>query len=431
MVEGHFLVFTDLIGSCSDETLPCSQRQANLSSTLFTREEKKKSSFSLSNTVELRIRSAAEGREPSDLIDDDPIDTLNATCSTKSAVESRDHIATASISYCSSVKGDVVNVTPSNQVFLFGGFELIASINSVQVFVTRAGRTSDPGVKQAEEEYLTSCKGIPARDLPPLEQESQTIRTGSQASDTDTNSWFKFVLASPGGAKPVYSVRLEFLLPPTDQNAIIRTLKVKCRLNDAGPTSSGTTFQHSYTTTQPPEMENPTIGIQNLDNLASMMAIMGNTSSMSSTSQPQNAERVVPRLFTGMGDTSNLTSLMATMTNITKGVNTTPTQNTEPSIYRQTQQQQEKYQSEIISSITGLGMFLKSSEEKTRKSFEVMLTQMEDRIMEKLDTLSSRLSAIENQISSVESFRHSDDCNVVSCSDDGSQNVTQSSNNET
>jgi hypothetical protein len=178
-------------------------------------------------------------------------------------------------------------------------------------------------------------------------------------------------------------------------------------------------------------MENPTIGIQNLDNLASMMAIMGNTSSMSSTSQPQNAERVVPRLFTGMGDTSNLTSLMATMTNITKGVNTTPTQNTEPSIYRQTQQQQEKYQSEIISSITGLGMFLKSSEEKTRKSFEVMLTQMEDRIMEKLDTLSSRLSAIENQISSVESFRHSDDCNVVSCSDDGSQNVTQSSNNET
>lgn len=428
MVESHFLVFTDLIGSCSDETLPCSPQPANLTSTLFIREEKKKSSFSLSNTVELRIRSSPEGREPIDLTNENSINELNTTCSTKSAGESRDHIATASISYCASVKGDGVDVTPSNQVFLFGGFELIASINSVQVFVNRAGRTSDLKVKEAEEEYLTSCKGIPARDLPPLEQESQGICVDSQLNDMKVNDWFKFVLASPGGAKPVYRVRLEFRLTPTDQNAIIRTLKVKCRLNDAGPTSSG---QHSFNTAQRPKMENPTIGIQNLDNLASMMAIMGNTSAMSSISQFQNAERVVPHHLTGMGNTNNLTSLMAMMTSMTEGINTTPTLTTEPSIYSQTQQQHEKYQSEIISSITGLGMFLKSSEEKTRNSFEAMLAQMEDRVMQKLDTLSNRLSAIENQISSVASLRHSDDCNVESCSDDADQNVTQNSNNET
>ncbi|KAL3792858.1 hypothetical protein HJC23_004783 [Cyclotella cryptica] len=417
MVERHSLVFTDLFGSCSDETSRYSTQHANLISTLFEREETKKSSFSLSSTVELRIRPLAEGKENGNLTNGDPQIALHATiCNTKSDGKCRDHnIATASISHCVSVEEDCVNVTSSNQMFLFGGFELIASINAVQVFVTRAGGTSDLGVKEAEEEYLTSCKGIPARDLPPLELQSQATNAGSQINDMIVNGWFKFVLASPGGAKPVYSVRLEFRLSPTDENAIIRTLKVKCRLNDAVPTSNGTAFQHS--TTQSPEMD-PPICTRNLDNLASMMAIMGNTRLMTNASKPQNIERVVPSLLTRMEDTNSLTSLMPTLANKTTWTNTASTQNTGPSIYFETQQRQEKYQCEIMSSIAGLGMFLKSSEEKRRNSFETTLMQMESRIMQKLDTLSNRLSAIENQISSVASLRNGNDSNAELCSDD-------------
>ena len=43
-------------------------------------------------------------------------------------------------------------------------------------------------------------------------------------------------------------------------------------------------------------------------------------------------------------------------------------------------------------------MFLKTSEERTMKQIETMLSDMEGRIMERLDTLAERMDLIESSI---------------------------------
>lgn len=53
---------------------------------------------------------------------------------------------------------------------------------------------------------------------------------------------------------------------------------------------------------------------------------------------------------------------------------------------------------EIMSSIAGLGMFVKSSEERTLNKLESMLNSLEARIMKRLDNLDERLGAIEHTI---------------------------------
>jgi len=275
----------------------------------------------------------------------------------------------------------------------------------MQVFVTRRSETG--------EEYLTSCKGIPARDLP-LQESAQYI------------DWFKFVLASPGGAKPVYRVRLEFGLPSaSNQSSVtVQLLKVKCRLSHTEPVSSATTLQSGST---------PTEGIEN--NLASVMAMMGNIGANTRMMPPQNIERTQ-----NAGDMNNLASMLTPMgstrispQNINPGVKQQPQEDvrslsdvalmiammgdtrssaalssphsTQQSIQQHNQQEQEKYQAQIMSSIAGLGMFLKSSEEKTIDSFETILAQMESRIMNKLDGLSSRMDAIEQNMSLMNSTK--------------------------
>ena len=59
------------------------------------------------------------------------------------------------------------------------------------------------------------------------------------------------------------------------------------------------------------------------------------------------------------------------------------------------QEEKDKTQAEIISSIVGLGLFLKSSEERTINAMEKMVSGMESRIMERLDGLSARMDTIE------------------------------------
>ena len=60
---------------------------------------------------------------------------------------------------------------------------------------------------------------------------------------------------------------------------------------------------------------------------------------------------------------------------------------------QQNNHQQEKNQAEIVSSVAGLGIFLRSSEERTMSKLETMLTNMEMRIMKRLDGLDERLDA--------------------------------------
>ena len=59
------------------------------------------------------------------------------------------------------------------------------------------------------------------------------------------------------------------------------------------------------------------------------------------------------------------------------------------------QEERDRSQAEIISAVAGLGLFLKSSEERTIKAMEKMVSGMESRIMERLDGLSARIDEIE------------------------------------
>lgn len=352
-MDHHTLAFTD-----------CYNNDASCASTSFVREENKKSSFALSTAVVLRVQSIEA--------DEAVGDGSDGNCSTSDDKCT----SSASISHCSSDQGS------SDGIFLFGGFELIANVNSLQVLVTR----------EKEEEYLTSCKGIRARDLPQLENTEQT----NQIAGLNDIEWFKFVFASPGGAKPVYRVRLEF--PRTANGGqkevpcvVVRTMKIKCRLNDIEvPKPTDMAHQHAQNATQFPTMQNPAAAVGNMNNLASMMSMMQNSNTMNGNQ------------MNAAGNTNILASMMAMMGN----TNSTAA----PALLQQSMQQShssnpmqqqkpDKNHAEMMSSIAGLGMYLRSSEEKRMRSLETMLSQMESRLSQKLDALSSRLDVIEQHIS--------------------------------
>ena len=313
--------------------------------TLFIREENKKSSFVLSNVAILQVQS----------------------CSSEDGCTSW-LAAAASISY------RAVGSNNPDEIFLFGGFEMIANVNSLKVFVTRA--ESDKG-----EEYLTSCKGIPARDLPQLE-----IDQTDKIQDINDMNWFKFVLASPGGAKPVNRVRLEFQIPESgDQNptsVITRMMKVKCRLNDL----------QGHGSAQLPAMQPSAAGGANIKSLTSMMY------SMTQHAIPTNNASQYQQYTPSTGDGKDLTSLMAMMGNMNTKNSAIPSSLTNQSAQQQTQQNSDKSHAQMMSSIAGLGMYLKSSEEKRMRSLETMLLQMESRMSAKLDSLSCRLDVIEQHL---------------------------------
>ena len=77
-----------------------------------------------------------------------------------------------------------------------------------------------------------------------------------------------------------------------------------------------------------------------------------------------------------------------------------PMQTTPQMQQQQSHEQQQKYQAELMSSIAGLGMFLKSSEERTMKRLESLINGLEMRTMKRLDGLEERLGAIEERLKS-------------------------------
>jgi hypothetical protein len=80
---------------------------------------------------------------------------------------------------------------------------------------------------------------------------------------------------------------------------------------------------------------------------------------------------------------------------------------------QQPHHQQEKNHAEIVNAIAGLGLFLKHSEERTMAKLETMLTNMEMRITERIDSFNERLNAIEQTVT----INTSNDDNVVSVAD--------------
>mmetsp|Transcript_21158 Transcript_21158/g.38305 ORF Transcript_21158/g.38305 Transcript_21158/m.38305 type:complete len:468 (+) Transcript_21158:111-1514(+) len=455
----HFLCFTDLNNpnSSAKEKNPSAAIAADSSTqnidtsapatevagessqhptSLFVREENKKSSFGLHQPFALFYESghnlqngdnvpksaqvSADGYVNADEVHDQAIgDHQNCDKSDARPVEGAPAIgreketmvATASITSCISDESPRF-IPQARETFLFGGFELITNVKTVEVYVTK---TSNP----EEESYLTTCKGIPLRDLPPLmktplyidgtrdEGESTTIENhdgqscnikesketkdalGGGATKTEERDiFYKFVFVSPGGPKPVERIRLKFVRSNAScvhaNSIIVRTLKVKGRLSDSIPTSNAS--QQSMP--QPPlpiGTANFNPGIRNnerkddMSSLASMMAMMGGNSMMGMPMAMQ----------------------MSPQQQQLKQLQTQPSHQQYAQHQQQQQQnnhQQEKNQAEIVSSVAGLGIFLRSSEERTMNKLETMLTNMEMRIMKRLDGLAERLDVIEQSV---------------------------------
>eukprot|EP00984_Skeletonema_dohrnii_P038643 scaffold42127_cov150-Skeletonema_dohrnii-CCMP3373.AAC.2 len=306
---------------------------ADATETTFAQEANKKSSFILEQCpVSLCIQKQSDDGSASN-------EQAQKTLSS----------ASASIS-CSTSDSE------ETEIYLFGGFELIASIKSIEVYVTPS-----ESAKQ-EENYITTCKGIPQRDK----------------KNEDLGPWYKFIFVLPGGPKPVNNVRLKFVgsNKPSDDSSTctitIRTLKLKGRLPGDMPKSNTPQSQGRLNQMPAPHASNDS---GSGDAMAAMMAQMRLSSMgqgmpmMMPFAQPQS----IPMQFQQQQHHSHLQQ------------------------QQNNQEEKDKSQAEIISSIVGLGLFLKSSEERTINAMEKMISGMESRIMERLDGLSARMDTIEQK----------------------------------
>eukprot|EP00578_Thalassiosira_sp_NH16_P011804 CAMPEP_0181127226 /NCGR_PEP_ID=MMETSP1071-20121207/28077_1 /TAXON_ID=35127 /ORGANISM="Thalassiosira sp., Strain NH16" /LENGTH=606 /DNA_ID=CAMNT_0023212935 /DNA_START=1397 /DNA_END=3214 /DNA_ORIENTATION=+ len=350
--------------------------------------------------------------------------------------------ATASITSCISTTTDdggnndgslkCISRGAQTTFFLFGGFELIANVRSAEVYVIRANSDATSTVAPEEEEiYLTTCKGVPVRDLPPLataavyangcsldDEGKQSEGTNHSIpndngegvskkdnDDSNNNLFYKFVFVSPGGPKPTMRVRLKFVMNGGKDSTVddvpgstivVRMLKVKGRLSDSLPIKSKPSSQLPRGSISMPNPFgganfNPGMmtgrGDNNMSGIASMMAMMGGNGT---TGMPMAMQMNPRQQRHPMGNVQMQT----------------PGQRHLQQQHQQQQWQQqysnhhqhEKNQAEIISSVAGLGMFLKSSEERTMSRLETMMSNMETRIMKRLDDLSQRLEVIERGV---------------------------------
>lgn len=369
----HALCFTDL--SLDNSRRCCTE--------LFVRDDNKKSSFAISQPYSL-VTHHAESNDT----------TEKKSASVVTAVASITSCRTANNSDTDDNDATYNNIIYQSEMFLFAGFELLANTKTVEVYVIRSSNDTNKKIKEEDETYLTTCNGVPQRDLPPLTSTPQQTNNNGRieeqeerkaTNDTNTTSiaaddlFYKFIFVSPGGlSKPVLRVRLKFVKSDghSQSNIIVRALKVKGRLDLPSPQKQQSMQLQQQSIPFGAQTNNGGMrGMPSSDmnSLASMMAMMGggNTGASASMGIPMTTQQQQMELPQQMQQLSN----------------------------KQYQQQnqlhlQEKNQAELISSIAGLGLYLKSSEERA----EQMLSRMEERIMERLDDLSDRMSVIEESI---------------------------------
>ncbi|KAL9190291.1 hypothetical protein ACHAXT_007502 [Thalassiosira profunda] len=416
----HYLCFADLRATkcsndaagdegCTRATTSAAKENCRQPIALFRPEEGKKSSFVLQRPCALHSSSqinVAPNSSTRVAIDDDsadedaesppaPADEANDAdeCSfaANACKEKREPLTgEASITSQTSSGDNTPQLTPdcAREVFLFGGFELISNAKTIEVHVIRSNDAAAAS-ENGTEEYMTTCKGIPARDLEPVGAPISYVDGNSTGSNgrrqiqddalvnTGDCSFYKFILVSPGGPKPMKRVRLKFVQSstPCEQGAIIvRSLKVKGRLSDSIPSSNAST-QQSMSVTPPYPMGAASRSQEPMQSgaagLASMLAMMGGKGAMGAPPMqmvPQQQQRAPMSMQT--------TNLM------------------------QPQMQHQQQSHELMSSIAGLGMFLKSSEERTMKRLESLINGLEMRTMKRLDGLEERLGAIEERLKS-------------------------------
>ena len=316
------------------------------------------------------------------------------------------------------------------ETFLFGGFELIANVKTVEVYAVRSldssttttTTTTTTALADGEETYLTTCKGLPMRDLPALPIIPHCIEGTATATATTTigniqngddgeginkttepenELYYKFIFVLPGGPKPMERVRLKFVQPIDNKNhgsliIIVRTLKVKGRLSDAmsSPTKAKPT---------PSIIANSSEGTNSNDIINDLATGGGNGYNMSTTAdgqskpmglqmdhqQRQDVCQMIPQEVRQMIPPSLSSS--SSSSPLPRDYSLSMKQQQQQQQQHNNHHQHERNQAEIMSILAGLGMFLRSSEERMTMKIETMLSSMETRINERLDNLVARI----------------------------------------
>ena len=313
----------------------------------------------------------------------------------------------------SSYNTHTSNDSIEDSYFLFGGFELIANVKAVEVYAVRSldsttttttTTTTTPALADGEETYLTTCKGLPMRDLPALPIiphciEGTTTAIGNiqngddgeginKITEPENELYYKFIFVLPGGPKPMERVRLKFVHQIDKKNhgsliIIVRTLKVKGRLSDAMSHSEGTDSNNiindlatgggdGYNMSTTANGQSKQMGLQMDQHQRQDVCRM----------IPQEVRQMIPP------------SLSSSSSPLPRDYSLSMKQQ-----QQQQQQQQhnhhhhqhERNQAEIMSTLAGLGMFLRSSEERMTMKIETMLSGMETRINERIDNLVARI----------------------------------------
>ena len=302
----------------------------------FVQEENKKSSFTLEKFPVNLSLCASKNK------------ALNDSANSEKHTQKPGLSASASIS-CS------ISDSEETATYLFGGYEIVASTKSIEVYVAPSDNAKTTTRAKKSENYITTCKGIPMRD---------------EDDENDGHvSWYKFIFVLPGGPKPVCHVRLKFVRTGTtssdpSSDVTIRTFKLKGRLQDT-PQSQVRTNQMQMSATHGGDSMASMMAQMKLNAMAQGMPMMMPFSQTLSMQLPQQQQQ--------------------------------QQQQQHPTSSQNNREEADKNQAEIISSIAGLGMFLKSSEERTISAIEKMISGMESRIMERLDVLSERIYTLEQQ----------------------------------
>ena len=373
---------------------------------LCVREENTKSSFALVRPIAWLLRETIDGEGDYDCREAEAcISSFNIT-----------HTSSDDVSGLTTTIDESVYET-----FLFGGMELIANVKTMKVYAIHSSidstTTITTALADAEETYLTTCKGLPMRDLSAIsitpyciDGTTTTATTGNIENGNDDEGttkttepeddelYYKFIFVLPGGPKPMERVRLKFIAQPIYNavevlpSIIVRTLKVKGRLStDMPQTKAKQPTQFSIASSS--EGMNSNNILQNefdtttttTDGQSLLMGLQMDQHQQQDVCQmiPQEVRQMIPPP----------SSSTATPRDYSLRMN--QQQQQQQQHHNNNNHEQERNQAEIMSTMAGLGIFLRSSEERMSTKIETLLSRMETRINERLDNVIARIDELE------------------------------------
>jgi hypothetical protein len=161
------------------------------------------------------------------------------------------------------------------QQFYVGGFQLVSNAKMIEVYVN-------------DDQYLTTCRGIPSGEHRPAEKGSDGV------ARTSTTTYYKAIFAVPGGPRSVRNVvlKLRSLAPKDQQVAHLVMMKLTARLAPDGADSQRATDASSTAPAPEAGASLPTSpGSQPSPVPAPSLIASVSTAASSSSSQPVESGR--------------------------------------------------------------------------------------------------------------------------------------------